>query len=300
MSKKGERRKKGFATEAYQLLFEEIGGEQALEDLRADRARLLGYRTKTYRCGEVVEVEVLPILAMRADASAAKLEAAKDRHREAQRRVNQRNAEKRLSRIANLNFTERDLFLTLTYTGEAPDPEQATKDIQAYMRRVRKWMREQGNPEPLRYLFVIEYEDDPERQQRRIHHHVIMTGIDRDAAERIWTLGRANARRLQPDDHGLTGLTCYMLKDPKGKKRWGYSTNLKKPEATESTRKMSKRKVEQLAMQFDGVSREVLERAYPGYRFVDCEVKTSKFVPGAYIYARMIRDPAKERGGGKG
>lgn len=44
--------------------------------------------------------------------------------REAMRRVNQRNAEKDLTRKINANFTPRDLYLTLTYRGIPPDPRR--------------------------------------------------------------------------------------------------------------------------------------------------------------------------------
>jgi len=291
-------RKKGFATEAYQLFFTEVLGEQALEDhLRASRHKLLGYRATTYWCGEnVVEVKLFPLIEARADISAIKREAEQERHRLAQQRLNRKNAEQRFRRLMDTNFTAKDLFITLTYAGDAPDYEQARKDIINFLKRVRRWMRRQGITEPLRYMYVIEHEDDPEKQQRRVHHHVVITGIDRDVVEGLWTAGRANTRRLQPDDHGLAGLAKYMSKDPKGKKRWGASLGLKQPKVTVSDRKISRRKAEQLALQFDEVSREVLERAYPGYRLVACEVKTSKYVPGAYINARLIRDPARKRG----
>lgn len=295
MSKK--KRMSGYAGEAYQILFTEAVGELQIEDLHASRAKLLGYRTKTTRSGNVLEFEAYPIWAVKAEASAAKRAALEEKHREAVRKVNKRNATRTLTRLANENFTAKDLFLTLTYAGDAPSLDQARKDITNFFRRVRTWMQAHAVAEPLKYLYVIEHEDDPERGKHRVHHHVIMTGIDRDAVETIWQCGRANARRLQPDDHGLEGLARYMTKDPKGKKRWGYSQNLKTPQPEYHNKKLSRRKAEQLAMGFDEVSRKVLERAHPGYRFVDCVVKTSKYVSGAYIYARMVRDDPTSKGG---
>lgn len=47
----------------------------------------------------------------------------------------------------------------------------------------------------------------------------------------MWKLGRRNqTRRLDYDENGLSGLAHYITKDPKGKKRWCASKNLKKPE----------------------------------------------------------------------
>ncbi len=47
----------------------------------------------------------------------------------------------------------------------------------------------------------------------------------------------------RPDDMHFTGLGNYLSKDPKGKKRWCCSKNLKDPDITRNLSKFSKKKV---------------------------------------------------------
>ena len=83
----------------------------------------------------------------------------------------------------------------------------------------------------LKYIYVIEFENGEGRKKTRVHHHVIMSGMNRDAAERLWTNGWANTRRLQPDEYGLEAPARYIVKDPKGKKAVECKS---KPQRTES------------------------------------------------------------------
>ena len=99
-----------------------------------------------------------------------------------------------------------------------------------------------------KYVYVIEWEDDGET--KRVHHHVIMSGMDRETAETIWGAGRTNAARLQPDDAGLEALARYITKGTghaKHSKRWGASKGLKKPKITTADKKISKRQMARMA-----------------------------------------------------
>ncbi len=301
MSKRRKRWGQGMAEEAYQLLFAEIPGEQALEDLHKSRRCIDGYRTWETQAGEMLYVKAGPVWSTQALYGRARDEAERLRQLEAQRRLNDRRAADRIVILANANFTDQDVVLHATYAGQVPTLEQARKDIRNYIGRVKTWRRQHGITEALKYLYVIEYSDE-EGQSKRIHHHIMLSGMDRDAAERLWEQGRANCDRLKPDDFGLEGMARYMVKaqrSAKWEKKCGRSRNLLCPETKPSNRKITRRKAEQLAMQFEEVSREVMERAYPGYRLIDCQVRTSSFVPGAYITARMRREPERPQGKSK-
>ena len=96
-------------------------------------------RTKTVKAGPMVYVECYPIWDAKT-AQAAKSEAKKERHRRAQEKLNEKNAQKRLVRLINENFGKGDLILTLEYPKEAgpQDEAQAMRDIQNYLRRVAR------------------------------------------------------------------------------------------------------------------------------------------------------------------
>lgn len=248
------------------------------------------YRTKTIRSGNVLECEIYPIWNTRSEARTAKAHIT----REAQRKMNERNARKTLTRKINANFDENDLCITLTYKGTVPDEQQARKDIRNYMRRVREYRRRNDMPD-LKYVYVVEFENgDGGRKKKRVHHHVIMSGMDRDEAERIWGKGYANTRRLQPDAYGLEALARYIVKDPTGSKRWCASRNLKEPKITTADTKISRRKVEAMALDFEEAAPAIFSKAYPDYAYLDCAVNRSEFVAGAYIYARMHRNAAPD------
>lgn len=141
-----------------------------------------------------------------------------------QKTINEKNAKKKLARNINANFTKGDLFLTLTYSGDIPEEEQARKDLVNFFRRVKYYRKKNGLPD-LKYIGVTESEN------KRIHHHVIMSSMSMDIISELWGAGKAIMSRLTPDKD-YTGLAKYITKEPvkEYKKRWTQSRNLEKPE----------------------------------------------------------------------
>ena len=154
---------------------------------------------------------------------------------------------------------------------------------------------------------------------REVGNGVILT---RDEIEQLWqdmpfASGRVRCDRLQPDKNsGLSAVAQYLVKQEKGETlitekgarknqhRYAGSKNLKKPEPTVADHKISKRRVQRLATDVRANAKDIFESLYPGYRL--CEeptVRTSDYVEGAYIYAKMIRkegeknERKKERAG---
>lgn len=273
---------------AYEALFSEQTPEQSLDDLR--HKQVAGYRTKAIRAGDMLECEIYPIL--RWGAVSERARKAKKKSREAQARLNAQNAIKRTIRRANASFTDKDLFITLTYATGAPNESQARNDIQLYIRRLRGWRMARGLPE-MQYIYSMEFDEDG--TAKRAHHHILMTGMDRDAAERLWRQGRCNSRRLQPGEQGLAEIVRYMTKSKRGRRHVVCSRNITEPVVTSSDRKVSRRKVERVAMTLPPVAAEVFERAYPEYRLVDIIIKRSDYIPGAYLYVTMARRGCGER-----
>ena len=122
------------------------------------------------------------------------------------------------------------------------------------------------------------------RTPTRPHYH--------DELEGLWTKGeRSNTRRIKPDkDFLLSGVATYMMNNRKGKRKWRGSKNLVKPkEPTRSYSKFKKRTVERMAHDYETLKAE-MEKAYPGYKFLDAEVKYNGVTAAFYIYARMVRN----------
>lgn len=214
--------------------------------------------------------------------------------------MNDKNARKLITRIINANFTEKDLWVTLTYDNEhLPDTEEgAYRDVTNYLRRL-KYRRERLGLPGLRYVYVLEGRAEKDAAGKpilRYHAHLVISGdgMNRDEIEQMWHGGaRREAHRLQPDEFELTGLARYITKGMKeGRKRWGRSQNLKVPKPTIADHKITKRQVEKLA-QNENTALEKFEKIYKGYRFLDMEIKRSDFAPGAYIYVRLRKKASK-------
>lgn len=257
--------------------------DEHLENIRDKN--ITHYRTKTIKSGEMLECEIYPIWNTRNSIRKAK----ENVSRLAQKRLNEKNALKNAIRLINANFTDKDIWATFTYSNaRIPKSEKdALRFMQNYIRRL-KYYCEKHKYKPLKYFCVTEYSDDPKRKIR-IHHHIIMNFPDRDVAEKMWKGGaRTQSRRLQADDYGYEGLTRYMLKDTAKdlRKRYMASKNLKKPKVYIADRKISRRRVMEIATAKKD-AKQIFERIYKNYDFKDYKVKTSPYVTGAYLYVRM-------------
>lgn len=103
----------------------------------------------------------------------------------------------------------------------------AQKEMSKFIRRLKYYAEKHDFP-PLKYIYVTEFENDEEKGKHRVHHHVVTNFPDRDVMEDLWRNGgRNNTRRLVADDSGYEGLARYIMKDPKGAKRYVASKNLK-------------------------------------------------------------------------
>lgn len=277
-------------------------------------AGVLLQRARAVYAGPMLTVYAYPVWDTKA-ARAAKTEAQKERHREALRRQNQKNARKKLEHLVNANFGEGDLIMTHEYAhGKQPgSDEEAARDIRNYIARV-KYRRDRMGLPAMRYIYITERTQG--QYGVRWHHHIIMSGgLDRDAAERLWTKkhgGISNAKNAQPTSMHLTGFSRYLVMDKRNRtmeqggknpqekamrRGWNGSKNLVQPKARESDKKISIRKAGRIAeaMGDAETAKAILERCYPGYELVinqgkpELSVKTSRWTVGVYIRATMRR-----------
>lgn len=244
------------------------------------------YRTKTIKSGALLEAESYPVWDT-GQPGARKLRAVKGETKEAQEKLNRKNTQKKISRLINANFNHKDIWITVGYRSkeEPQTMKEAKRDVQNYLRRLARYAEKTGM-EKLKYLYVIE-----QGEKGRFHSHIVTNFRDRDTAEKLWTHGEyPQARRLQPNDYGLEGLARYMGKEVKGQKSYGYSLGLYKsweaPHVRISNNRISRKKAEKVATgRLD--AKTFYEALYPGYTFLDMEVRYSDYVSGCYLYARM-------------
>ena len=278
-----------YSNEQYEAIYRQTWEEKprSLESLGS--RQIPGYRVKTIRSGQMLECEIYPLWNTRQAAGRAK----KCRpSRKAQENLNDKNARKWIVRLINTNFTQRDLWMTLTCDDQhlPEDDEAAEKMIRNFIRRIQ-YRRKKRRLSSLRYVYVVEHREGTKTNPGiRYHFHLILSGdMDRDELEQMWMGGgRREAHRLQPDECGLEGLARYITKAKKGKRRWGSSKNLKKPLITIADHKVRRKHAENIARN-ENLAPEYFERLYPGYWFHDVKIFRSQYVAGVYLYVRMRR-----------
>lgn len=224
------------------------------------------YIEKRIYSGPLLEIEHYPV-----GKKGHRIRAKRDKPtREVQERLNRKNAVKKLERLLYANFGKKDLFVTLTYSGDVPEIEQAKRDLRNYIRRLQARMDKQGM-DKLKYISVT-------ARDGRIHHHLIISGgLSLDDIEGAWGKGRVQLSRL--DIHmGLEGLAWYVVKngaEEKNQKRWNQSRNLIKP--TVKRKQSSKR---------PDIYRP--PRIPKGYKLLQMEMSDNDFT-GLHRYIKLIK-----------
>lgn len=239
-------------------------------------------RERVYICGEYLDGDIYPVF--------QKPGQRRKRCRptsEIQKKLNQRNAKKKLTRIVHTNFTSNDLALHLTYDpAHTPESyEDALRMVQNYLKKLARRYKKRGME--LKYILSTE------RGGRggRIHHHLIINaGFDRDELERLWGHGYANSKRLQFSEDGVSGLTHYITKGDESYKRWSSSTNLVRPEAEPPRDDLTMEDVRELFEAAEiHLAGEWFEARFPGYELVSCEPSRNETNRGYYIHFEMRR-----------
>ena len=265
-------------------------------------------REKRIYCGNYLEVDLIPksrtekISRKRKRSRKKKLSAPK------QKNLNDKNARRYFIQLVNTNLGESGLHITLTYSrSELPSTlEAAEKEVENYIARIN-YRRKKEGLQNARYMYVTEYLTEKETDEAvRIHHHIFMDAdLSRDIVEDLWRrrrkkgekkgkkIGIANANRLQADEQGLTALGNYLMKYPRGKKRWRSSQKLIPPYYDKDDHKYSKREVERAAKNPE--DREYWEKKYPGYWFTECKPVYNDLT-GWSIYLKFRKIPGWKKG----
>lgn len=252
------------------------------------QAGRMGYRRSVTLAGDRLECEIYPVFGREDEAKARA--AKKNRTPEKQKRLNAERARRHLVQLADANFTEKDIHLTLTYRAEAT-VEQARKDVRNFLLRVKRFREKYGIGE-LKYIYTIEGGRETKHGGvNRVHIHMLMNqGVSREKLEEMWEMGYANADRLQPNERGLEEIASYIIKEAThGGKKFSASRNLKQPQRRVSDARTSNRAVKAIARDIRNEAKSEMERIYPRYSFVDCHVYYSDNIDGVYIRVLMRR-----------
>lgn len=193
------------------------------------------------------------------------------------------------------NFGANDYHVTLTFEN-APPPEQARRDLNNYIRRLRRLYKK--NQIELKYLYVTE----GKKGNTRLHFHIIVNGgIDRSLIEDAWKLGYANADRLRVDaNDGLCALSKYLMKSQKeaekNERAWNGSNNLIRPLTVIDDNIISRRRMRKIqdAQRNDEV-KEIVENIYKGWVLIDYDIGTNDVTGRPFARFKLMRKHRNER-----
>lgn len=153
--------------------------------------------------------------------------------KEAVKKVNERNATRKLTVTMNANFKKGDLHIVWTYRREERvPPTQAHAQLVKALKALRKLYRRAG--QELKYIYTTEYKNGA------IHHHVLLNYFDIREIAKVWKYGMTRPTVVYTDD--LSRLAAYFVKETQKtfkddtsptKQRYVPSKNLAHPEPEE-------------------------------------------------------------------
>ena len=144
--------------------------EWFIENLFQHRKKVI-YALKEITAGDQFEIEIYPQFRSMDEVPPEGRTIKKDNNK-AQKNLNDKNARKYVERLINENFSDRDIWMTLTYDDAHLPPDgdvdAAIKNVQKYIRRINYQRKKRGLPNA-KYVYVTAYNPDAEI---RWHHHI--------------------------------------------------------------------------------------------------------------------------------
>ncbi len=274
--------------------------EWFIENLLKHRKKV-EYALKEVTAGTQFDVEIYPQFRTMDDIPSEGRRIKKDNDK-AQKNLNDKNARKYVERLINENFTDRDIWITLTYDDvhlpEDGDVDAAIKNVQKYIKRINYQRKKRGLPNA-KYVYVTAYNADADI---RWHHHIVMDGLlDMETVEACWKQSSRNeVRRLQTDENGLSGIANYIVEEKNrihSERRWNSSKGLRDPriKVVHSKRPAAGGTYKKISTYVDKMVKnsalipEVLKSWYPDMEFKDAKIYYNEFNYMFYINAKMRR-----------
>ena len=228
------------------------------------------YREQRFEYADYMEVAIYPV----APQPRATVKPLRRPSTETQIKLNQLNRARECNRVICANFDNKCYYLTLTYKGEAPSEEQVRKDVESFLRKLKRILCKKGVE--LKWVKTIETGS----KGGRIHVHLVITGgLSPFELQQLWGRGLIDCRPLMFGVDGVFGLSKYFVKElrntagePSKKKAWTCSRNCVRPQPKQNDYKYSRKRVETIARE-KGNAR-FFEKLYPEYLCADCETIT--------------------------
>ena len=148
----------------------------------------------------------------------------------AQEKLNKVRRERLFCDLVNLNFTKKDIQVKLDYSefrkrnGRNPDPDEVTKLIRNFMRRLKRLYATLGIE--LKYMYNSEV---GARGHISHHHLVINAGATLEQLKELWGEGGVWCRRIYFDRKGAYDLASYFVKSRYTYRSYSCSKNLIRP-----------------------------------------------------------------------
>lgn len=257
---------------------------------------MIKYREKKYYCGDFLEVDIYPVY-----------EQLKGKRRklknttEIQKKLNDHNRKKKLTRLLNTNFTEQDIKIELTYGADhlPENDEEAEKQLTNFLRRLKRYRKKKGLPD-LKYIVVTE----KGKRSGRYHHHCVLSGgLLASEIRDIWGLGIIRLTPLDPGTEGLGALAEYLTKNltngaiEDNKKAWHASKNLVQPKERQNDDRISRKRAREI---FENQEcNETYEKLYPNYHFSEIKGTYNEVNGQYYLCIQLYRKENKKQRGKK-
>lgn len=233
---------------------------------------------------EIKKISTYPMFDIREKYKSRKQK--KKQSRKEQKDWNEKNAKEYFIAKAHCNFDTSDYVWHITLDNEnKPNTlEEAEKMFRNLIIKVNRWRKKRELPRA-RYMAVIEY-----GESGKLHWHILIDGkLHRDILEEAWKKGSSNVDRIKQNEEGFKDLCKYMLKDPKGKKRYKPSRGnlVEPPTPTINDNKFSRR--EMIKMSTSWPTKEEVEKWYPEYTLTKFDIKVDEVYGGIYMNIEMRR-----------
>ena len=251
------------------------------------------YREQRFECGEFLEINIYPVF--ECPKSGGRRTKRKPTT-EVQEKLNQHNREKEVNRVICANFTDEDLYLTLTYKTEPADLVENERHFRSFLGKINRKRKKKGL-DPVKYVKTVEVGS----RSGRIHMHLVISGkglTSKDIAD-CWKRGYVRTNPLQFNAEGCMGLSRYFVKaktngnDKQGTARhsWSCSRNCVRPKPKNNDHKYSKREVRNMVR--DDTVEQILRKKHPDHVLTSCDEFYRDETGLYYITAWLVEKTAR-------
>jgi hypothetical protein len=195
---------------------------------------------------------------------------------------NRKNKARRIRWLIKGNFTEDDLFVTLTYrAGSRKEIKEAVEDVRRLIRKLRRQFDRRGRP--LKYIYAVEI-----GSRGGVHAHLIINECGETARliSKLWEHGHPNFKNLY-EDGDYEQLAEYMAKVPPEKEG---KTKMEQCAGKQEYCYNHSRNLVMVEPEIRNYSRRTVKKYIEALEAGATTHKDAKWIPeGFYVYRDSIR-----------